>query len=84
LKLVKRLRDAHLALPVILASGTMTPQELNQNPWFDLSGALLKPVSPDRLLQMVQAVLRVPDSAREQIASPPDWRSQPSAGGLRL
>jgi CheY-like chemotaxis protein len=47
LKLVKQLRDAHLALPVILASGIMTPQELNRNPWFHLSGALLKPVSPD-------------------------------------
>ena len=64
LKLVKRLRDARLALPVILASGTMTPQELNRNPWFHLSGALLKPVSPEQLLQTVQTVLRAPDSAR--------------------
>ena len=83
LKLVKRLRDARLALPVILASGIMTPQELNRNPWFHLSGALLKPVSPVQLLQTVQAVLRATDSPREQIA-PPDRQSQPSAGGLRL
>jgi DNA-binding response OmpR family regulator len=84
LKLVKRLRDARLALPVILASGTMTPQELNRNPWFHLSGALLKPVSPDQLLQTVQAVLRALDTAREQIAPPPNRPSQPSADGLRL
>jgi two-component system OmpR family response regulator len=84
LKLVKQLRDAQLALPVILASGIMTPQELNQNPWFHLSGALLKPVSPEQLLRTVQAVLRTPDSIREQIAPPPDQRSQPSAGGLRM
>jgi DNA-binding NtrC family response regulator len=84
LKLVKKLHAARLALPVILASGTMTPQELNRNPWLQLSGALLKPVSPDQLLQTVQAVLRVPDVAREQVAPPPDWRSQPSTGGLRL
>jgi DNA-binding response OmpR family regulator len=83
LKLVKMLRDARMALPVILASGIMTPQELNRNPWFQLSGALLKPFSPDQLLQMVQAVLRAPDDAREQIA-PPNRQSQPSAGGLRL
>jgi CheY-like chemotaxis protein len=89
LKLVKRLRDARLALPVILASGIMTPQELSRNPWFHLSGALLKPVSPDQLLQTVQAVLRAPDSAREQIAPPPshqpvvcgcDDSSQPLSG----
>ena len=84
LKLVKRLRDAQLALPVILASGIMTPQELNQNPWFHLSGALLKPVSPVQLLRTVQAVLRAPDGTREQIAPPPNRQSQPSAGGLRL
>ncbi len=64
LKLVKRVRDARLALPVIMASGTMTPQELNRNPWFHLSGALLKPVSPDQLVQTVQAVLRAPDGVR--------------------
>ena len=83
LRLVKMLRAARLALPVILASGTMTPQELNQNPWFHLSGALLKPVSPDELLQAVQAVLRAQDDASEQTTPAPDWQSQPSAGGLR-
>jgi DNA-binding response OmpR family regulator len=84
LKLVKRLRDARLALPVILASGIMTPQELNRNPWLHLSGALLKPVSPVQLLLTVQAVLSAPDGAREQNAPPPDQQSQPSTGDLRL
>jgi len=74
LKLVKRLRAARMALPVILASGTMTPQELNRTPWLHLSGALLKPVSPDQLLQTVQAVLPAPDGTREQIPSPPTWQ----------
>jgi DNA-binding response OmpR family regulator len=64
LKLVKQLRAARMALPVILASGTMTPQELNRNPWLQLSGALLKPFPPDQLLQTVQAVLRATVSAR--------------------
>jgi DNA-binding response OmpR family regulator len=83
-KLVKWLRDARMALPVIMASGIMTPQELNRNPWFQLSGALLKPFSPDQLLQTVQAVLHAPDHARKQIAALPNWRSQPAAVGLRL
>lgn len=67
LKLMKRLRAAHIALPVILASGTLTPGELNRTPWLHLSGALLKPVSTDQLLQTVQAVL----GARGLIARPP-------------
>ena len=84
LKLVKKLHAVRLALPVILASGTMTPQELNRNPWLPLSGALLKPVSPEQLLHTVRAVLNAPPGAREQIAPPPNRQSQPSAVGLRL
>jgi DNA-binding response OmpR family regulator len=84
LKLVKRLRDEHLALRIILTSGIMTPQELNRNPWFHLSGALLKPVSPEQLLRTVEAVLHAPDGFREQIAPPPNRQSQQLTKGLRL
>jgi DNA-binding response OmpR family regulator len=83
LKLVKKLRAARLAVPVILASGILTPQELNRSPWLQLSGALLKPVSPEQLLHAVQAVLYAPDGARQQIA-PSSRQGQPSAAGLRL
>lgn len=84
LKLVKRLRSARMALPVIVASGAMTPLELNQTPWLHLSGALLKPVSPDQLLQAVQAVLSASDGARAQVDSLPDWRSKPLTNDLSL
>ena len=53
--------DEERVLSVLLVSGTMTPQGLNRNPWFQLSGALLKLVSPDQLWQTVQAVLRAPE-----------------------
>jgi DNA-binding response OmpR family regulator len=75
LKLVKWLRAARVALPVILASGTLTPGELNRTPWLHLAGALLKPISSDQLLQTVQAVLRAP---------PPNRHSQRPADGLQL
>ena len=84
LKLGKRLRAARMALPVILASGAMTPLELNQTPWLHLSGALLKPVSPDQLLQAVQAVLSMSDGDRKQVEPPPDWRSKPLTNDLSL
>jgi len=67
LKLVRRVRAARMALPVILASGVMTPEELNRTPWLHLSGALLKPVSPAQLLQTVQAVLRPPEQKSREI-----------------
>jgi len=59
LRLVKKLRAARMALPVILASGTLTQLELSRNPWLQLSGVLLKPFSPDQLLEAVESVLHV-------------------------
>lgn len=69
LKLVKQMRAARMALPVILASGTMTPQELNRNPWLQLSGALLKPFSSAQLLQTVKAALPAPERKRRPARS---------------
>lgn len=79
LRLVKKLRDARIALPVILASGAMTPDELSRTPWLHLSGALLKPVSFAQLLQTVQAVLRGPESDCRQVNQRPNSR-----GSVRL
>ena len=73
LRLVKKLRAARMALPVILASGTLTQLELSRNPWLRLSGVLLKPFSPDQLLEAVQSVLRVknpgPNAGNANVAS---------------
>ena len=81
LELVKKLRSAHMALPVILASGAM-PEELNRLPWLQLAATLWKPFTPDELLGTVKKVLRATDSAGEQIAPLPLWRSQPLADAL--
>jgi DNA-binding response OmpR family regulator len=80
-ELVKQLRSAHMALPVILASGAM-PEDLNRLPWLQLAATLLKPFSTDELLATVKRVLDAPQSAREQIESLPVWRSQPRADAL--
>jgi DNA-binding response OmpR family regulator len=80
-ELVKKLRSAHMALPVILASGAM-PEEVNCLPWLQLTATLLKPFSPDELLETVKKVLRAPHSAPEQIEPLPVWQSQPPADAL--
>ena len=83
-ELVKKVRSARMALPVILASGAMPTEELNQHPWLQLAATLLKPFTGDELLDTVQKVLRTTDGAREQIGPLPIWQSQPSADVLTL
>ena len=57
LELVKKVRSAHMTLPVILATGVLPEAELERHPWLQLSATLLKPYSPQQLLQTVQSVL---------------------------
>jgi DNA-binding response OmpR family regulator len=84
IELVRKLRAARLAVPVVMAAVRLPTLELVQNPPLQLAALLSKPFYISELLQTVRAVLRATDSSREQIAPLPNWRSQPSAGGLRL
>lgn len=59
LELVQKLRSARMALPVILASGTLPLQEPQWHPGLQLAAILPKPFSPDQLLKTVKEVLRV-------------------------
>ena len=58
LELVKKVRSARMPLPVILATGTLPEEEIERHPWLQLAATLLKPFSPDQLLETVRAVLR--------------------------
>ena len=82
--LIKKLRAARMALPVIMISGEMPTDELNRHPWLRIDAALLKPFTVDELVGTVRGVLRVTESIREPSALPPRWQSQPSADSLRL
>jgi two-component system response regulator MprA len=82
LALVKKLRAASVALPVIMATGRLLPEDLfTRYHWLQPGAALIKPYSVEQLLGTVEAVLRTTDGAREPIASPPN---RLSAGGLRF
>ena len=83
-ELVKKLRSARLAVPVILATGTLPSAELDRNPNLELAAMLLKPFTTDDLLRTVREVLRATDSRREPGAPSPDLQSQASAGAWRL
>ena len=82
LALVKKVRAARMALPVIMATGRLPAGDiLNRYPWLPPAVTLPKPYSIGQLLRMVQAVLRTVGGARAAAPQPPD---RPLNGGLRL
>ena len=82
LALVKKLRAARVALPVIMATGTLPTEDLFiRYPWLPPAATLVKPYSIEQLLGTVKAVLRMSSGIHAEIAAPPEW---PPAGGLRL
>jgi DNA-binding response OmpR family regulator len=83
-ELLKKLRAACMALPVILMSGAMPTEELNRHPWLQPAATLLKPFTGNELLGTVKKVLREVDSAREEMEPLPIWQSQPAAHALRV
>jgi len=60
--LLRKLRSARMALPVIMATGTMPTLEFAQSPWLIPDATLLKPFSSDELLGKVKDVLHMNDS----------------------
>ena len=75
--LVKKPRAAHMALPVITATGRLLTEELAQNPSLQLAAVLPKPFSIAELLETVRAVLRANDNAHRQLEPLSDRQSQP-------
>ncbi len=78
-ELVRTLRAARLALPVIMAAARLPVHELARNPSLQPVAVLPKPFYLSQLLETVRVVLRANDSPCGPIAPLPDWRSQPSA-----
>ena len=56
-ELVKKMRLAHMTLPVILASGVLPTDELDRNPWLQPVATLVKPFTGGQLLETVKEVL---------------------------
>ncbi len=73
-ELLKKVRAARMTVPVIMATGTFPKEEFTRYPWLQPAATLPKPFSGDELLGTVKKVLRMSDSAREQIKPLPIWR----------
>ncbi len=84
IELLKKLRAAHIVLPVILVSGTMPVEKLKQHPWLQIDATLLKPYTPDELMAAVRKVLFGTNGAAGQTALPPNWQDQPLVAGMKI
>ena len=74
-ELLKKVRAAHVALPVILVSGTMPVEKLKQHPWLQIDATLAKPYTPDELLARVREVLSAITVAPAALPSLPGQRA---------
>jgi DNA-binding response OmpR family regulator len=70
LELIKRLRSEDLLLPVILTSGLMPTDEINQHPWLQIDAVLAKPFNAEVLLKTVKNVLLATRTAETEIYFP--------------
>lgn len=59
LELVRRLRSAQMALPVIMASGGIGAEDVTRNPWLQPVTVLPKPFTRDALLETLAEVLHL-------------------------
>jgi DNA-binding NtrC family response regulator len=81
IELLKKLRAARMALPVIMATGTLSNEEFTRSPGLQPVSVLLKPYTVTEFLGTVKKVLSATATRRERTDPPPNWQSQPSAGG---
>jgi two-component system alkaline phosphatase synthesis response regulator PhoP len=64
--LLKKLHAARMALPVIMATGTLSHDEFTQHPEIQPAAVLLKPYTVVELLGTVKNVLHTTSDARKQ------------------
>jgi CheY-like chemotaxis protein len=84
LELIKKLRAEEMTLPVILMSGTLPEEELEQHPWLQIQATLLKPYTLAELFKTVKEVLGATRDASEQNTLPLNWQRLPSANRLQV
>jgi DNA-binding response OmpR family regulator len=65
IELLKKLRAARMALPVIMATGAFPHEEFTRCPWLQPAATLLKPYTPAEMLSTVEKVLREANTTAE-------------------
>ena len=65
IELLKKLHGTRMALPVIMATGTLPKEEFTRHPWLQPAATLLKPYTANEMLRIVKKVLREADSTAD-------------------
>jgi len=63
IEMIEKLRSAHMAIPVILATGALPVNEFASKPWLQPDAMLQKPFSCDQLLEAVRNILGTDDGS---------------------
>jgi CheY-like chemotaxis protein len=66
LDLVKRLRSAGYALPVVMAAGSISADQARRDQWPQVATILWKPFTAEQLLETVEEVLCAASGVRKQ------------------
>lgn len=82
--LLKKLRAARMALPVIMATGTIPEAMFACQPWLRPAAVLLKPYTIPELLGAVRQVLSTTDYPPEQINALLTWRGSRLHGSASI
>ena len=64
-ELIRKARAARMALPVVMATGTLPKEEFTRHPWLQPAAMLPKPYTAVQMLKTVKKVLRGVDSNPE-------------------
>lgn len=83
-ELIRKLRAAHMALPVIMASGRLPTYQLTHNSPLQLSAVLVKPFAVDALLDTVRNVLRATVVSPRADEPQSGWQNRPVKSDLQL
>jgi DNA-binding response OmpR family regulator len=84
LALVKKLREVHMVLPIIMASGILPTNDLLSYPWSHPVAMLVKPYSLAQLSRTVERMLWATASPGCEIALPTEWPTPPRGDVLEL
>lgn len=82
LELVQKLYQTRRVMPVILATGASIQDQLNRTPGLQIEAVLLKPYTFGELLDLVENVLRIATTSREQFRLPSGGQTQPRSRRL--
>jgi len=77
IEMIDKLHSAHMAIPVIMATGCLPMDELARKPWLTPDAMLQMPCSNDDLLKTVIKILLPTDDPSGQSAVQPNLQIQP-------